>query len=41
MLVARFPEFHKFDNGGMELKLPMALWGNKSDEAKDIVKVAN
>lgn len=39
MLVARFPEFHKHENGRIELKLPGPLWDNKSAEARALVKV--
>lgn len=39
MLVARFPEFHKHENGSIELKLPGPLWNNKSPEARELVKV--
>jgi serine/threonine protein kinase len=39
MLVARFPEFHKHDNGSIELKLPAPLWAQKSEEARSLVKV--
>mmetsp|Transcript_7380 Transcript_7380/g.12421 ORF Transcript_7380/g.12421 Transcript_7380/m.12421 type:complete len:993 (-) Transcript_7380:289-3267(-) len=38
MLVARFPEFHKHENGRIELKLPGPLWDSKSPEARDLVK---
>jgi hypothetical protein len=39
MLVARFPEFHRHNNGSIELKLPGPLWDSKSQEARDLVKV--
>jgi serine/threonine protein kinase len=38
MLVARFPEFEQDATGKVVLRLPPALWGNVSVEAKDLIR---
>jgi len=40
MLVARFPEFERDPHNPQRitLKLPPALWGNISEEAKDLIR---
>lgn len=38
MLVARFPEFEQDHTGKVVVKLNPALWGNVSNEAKDLIR---
>lgn len=38
MLVARFPEFEQDSTGKIVVKLPPALFGNISNEAKDLIR---
>jgi hypothetical protein len=38
MLVARFPEFEQDQTGKVVVKLNPALWGNVSNEAKDLIR---
>ena len=38
MLVARFPEFEQDQTGKIVVKMTPALWGNVSNEAKDLIR---